>query len=348
MVPDFKTMTISECYIFANDNGITLAVTEQHDDYVPKGSVISQSVKAEETINRGSEIELIVSKGKLITVPSFKGYSKDEAVSFAGSLGIPVTAAEKYSGSRAGAFLSQSIEAGTIYEEGDHLELYYSLGNRIALASFVGQTQDEIQNWANELNKQGARITIKVETTQSSSPKGVIIYQDIANTLIKVKTTINVTVSSGKIIYVPDFVDNSSAAGRGYDTAVTREEAIAMCEEAGLVPVFVSESSAGRLDGEVWHQSIAAGTEISEGSTITLKFTPSKTYEVIDFTDKTKAEVINAGYGAKFTIKFEEYEEYVAGKAGLVCDQSEPESKTLAAGAEIILYLGPQPTASPT
>ena len=217
-VPDFKTMALSECFVFANDNGIDLIVEERYDDYVPKGSIISQSVKAEEKVKVGESITLVVSKGKKITVPDFSSYSKERAQSVAAELGIPVSINERYSSRSEGNFISQSIDAGTIYEEGDFLELCYSLGNKIVLGSYVGQTRDAIEAWANELNKYDARINIKVTYTQNNAPAGTIIYQDIANKTIGRGTTIRITVSKGNLVYVPDFV---AQAGLGYGDVVT-------------------------------------------------------------------------------------------------------------------------------
>jgi len=341
-VPDFKTMSVSECYIFAKENGITLFVAEQYDDYVPKGTVISQSVKATEKVSKGSEIKIIVSKGKMITVPDFSRYTKDEAASVAASLGIPAAVIEKYSGKKAGAFISQSLEADSVYREGDYLELYYSLGNTVAVSSYVGQTRDSIESWAAALNAQGAGITIKVTTTVSNSPKGVIIHQDPANKTVSVKSTIKITVSTGKIVYVPDFVDGTAGPNRGYDTAVTREEAIEMCESLGLIPVFVKESSPGRLPDEVWYQSLPAGSETSAGASVTLKYTPGAVFSVPDFTGMTKAEIISAGYGAKFTVIYAEYGSYVAGQEGRVIEQSVLPGRMAAAGSKVTVCLGPE------
>lgn len=340
-IPDFKTMSIAESYIFANDNGLTLTVTEQYDDYVPDGTVISQSVKATNKVSKGSEIKLVVSKGKKILVPDFSEYTKDEASAVATSLTIPATAIEKYSSKKTGAFISQNIDAGSVYEAGQHLELYYSLGNQVSLTSYVGQMLDVMQTWANGLNQQGAKITIKVSTTESSSAKGTIIFQDTANKMIGVKTIINVTVSSGKIIYVPDFVDNSSGPNRGYDTAVTREEAIKMCETAGIVPVFVKASCSGRLPDEVWDQSIAAGSEVSEGTVVTLKYVDSTKCTVDNFIGKTKAEIASGAYGTKFTITYQPDGDSGDVDHGKVVKQSVAPNTTAAAGSAIILYFGP-------
>ena len=337
-VPDFKTMTLSECYVFANDNGLVLTVEQKYDDYVPEGSIISQSVKAKEKVPAGTEIKLVASKGKMIEIPDFSDYTKEMATSIATELGIPVTIIEKYSGSSAGAFISQSISAGTVYEKGDYLELYYSLGNKIVVPSFVGQTRDAIENWALELNEQGARIVIEATTTNSSSPAGTIIYQTPANTSIGVRKTICITVSKGKVVYVPDFTTGASS---GYDVAITREQAIAMCEELKLVPVFVEKDGNSALPGAIWKQSISAGTETPEGTKITLTYAKSKSIKMFDFYGKTQQEALALG-NKTFKIVFAVSENYVGteGEDDIVA-QSIVKNTITAYGTTITLYTNP-------
>ena len=165
VVPNFKEMPIGECYIFANENGLVLEVEEEYDDFVPAGSIISQSIKPEEKVKKGTEITLVVSKGKMITVPDFTGYSKERATALAGELGIPVTIKERYSSAPPNTFISQSIKAGTEYKQGDILELTYSIDNKIVLPSFVGQTRDAIEVWAKELNDQGDRKSTRLNSS---------------------------------------------------------------------------------------------------------------------------------------------------------------------------------------
>ena len=338
-IPNFKEMAIAESYAFANENGLVLIVEEQYDDYVPVGSVISQSIKAEETVNKGTEITLVVSKGKMIIIPNFAGYSKDRATAVAGELGIPVTIKERYSSAPSDAFISQSIKAGTEYKEGDILELVYSIDNKVVLASFVGETRDAIETWAKELNDQGASISIKATNTKSNSPKGTILYQDKTNTVIGIKATINITVSQGKVVYVPDFV---APAGSGYDVAITRDKALALCEELNIVPIFEEVSKADRLPGEIWSQSIEAGKEITEGSTIVLKYVPANVKVTVpDFKGMTKAEVLAGKHNKTFDIRFADGTEYIEGYEGKVCEQSIRANTKTAAGSVITLTIGP-------
>ncbi|HHY83759.1 MAG TPA: PASTA domain-containing protein [Clostridiales bacterium] len=344
-IPNFKIMSIAECYSFAEENGLVLTIEEEYDDFAPKGSIISQSVKAEEKVPVGTEIILVVSKGKMIAVPDFSKYPKDMAAAVAGELGIPITISERYSSLPAGSFISQSIKAGTIYESGQMVELSYSIDNRITLPSFVGQTKDAIEMWAKELNSKGASIKIKSTNTSSNTAPGTILTQDKSNTLIAINATINITVSSGKIVYVPDFV---APAGSGYDVAITREEAIAMCEALNIVPIFVAESKAGRLPGEVWSQSISAGKEINEGSTITLKYNPANVQVTVpDFTNMTKEEILANNYHKSFDIKFVVGAEYQEGMDDKVYEQSLQTGTKVAAGTVITLTIGPKQVAAP-
>jgi beta-lactam-binding protein with PASTA domain len=157
--------------------------------------------------------------------------------------------------------------------------------------SFVGQARDAIESWALDLNTKGARISISATETNSNSAAGLIIYQDPANETVGVKKTINISVSKGKVVYVPDF---TTGACDFYDVAFTREQAIAKCEELKLVPVFKPESKSGVLPGAIWYQDTTPGKEVPEGTKIVLKYSPApeKLLTVPDFTGKEKATII--------------------------------------------------------
>lgn len=325
-VPDFRTMTLGASYAFANEKGIVLDVEETYDDYVPKGSIISQSEKAESKVSKGSEIKLVVSKGKKINIPDFSKYSKEMAATIASQQGITVIQTEWYSGAKAGSFLSQSIKAGTVYEDGDVLELKYSLNNKISVPSF--ETQAEIELWADELNQQGGRITINVQQVMSNSPQGTITYQDKVNVLIAPGDTVTITVSSGMLLHAPDFV----GLGKSYSDAVTRETAIEMCEALHIIPAFVEEYNSHYLPGEVWYQSVLAGTEISEGAVVTLKYNPNNQWtDVPDFIGDSEDDVKDSGANKKLKIVIE--------GSGMVKSQSITENTRVAYGTKVVLTL---------
>ncbi len=338
-VPNFKEKTVAQSYTFANENGLTLQVAEAFDDYAPNGQIIAQSIKANDQVDKGAEITITVSKGRKIVLPDFAAYTKARAAALANELGITVATADKYSGQAAGAFLAQSLEAGSVYASGDVLELTYSLGNQVVVSSFVGQPMSALANWAKGLNDQGAAITLSATYTQSNAAKDTILYQSKANTTISTTVTIYITVSRGKALFVPDFV---APEGASYDTAMTRDKALAICASLNIVPVFVAESKAGRLPGEIWYQSVAAGKEIYEGSTVTLKYVPANvTLSVPDFTGLTRQTVLDGGWPSQLTITYVTADTPRPDKAGLVASQSLAAGTTVAAGTAITLTVYP-------
>ncbi len=330
-LPDFMIMTVAEAQKFAEDNGIILELEEVFDDMIPKEQIISQDIDAEQVVKVGDTVILKVSKGAEILMPNFASYDVDMAGNIASQNGIMVMIKEKYSSTSAGRLISQSASAGSLYDGEEIVTLTYSLGNTVLIPSFVGQGIDALSNWVEEYNAQGTSIKISKTYTTSQDMPGTIITQDKADTNSGISTTINVIISEGDIVYVPDLVANK---GVGYDQAITREKAMQMCNEVGLVAVFVAENASDRLEGEVWSQSISAGKEVQQGTTITLKYKPvTSTVKVPKFVGMTKAEIEAAGYDKSFNISYEG-----DGTADAIVEsQSVTAGTTVAPGTEIIL-----------
>lgn len=330
-LPDFMIMTVDEAQKFAEDNGIILELEEVFDDMIPKEQIVSQDIAAEEVVKVGDTIILKVSKGAEILMPNFSSYDTDMAGNIASQNGIIIMIKEKYSSTSAGKLISQSASAGSLYDGEEIVTLTYSLGNTVLIPSFVGQGIDALSNWVDEYNAQGTSIKISKTYTTSQDTPGTIITQDKADTNSGISTTINVIISEGDVVYVPDLVANK---GVGYDQAITREKAMQLCNEVGLVAVFVAEEASDRLEGEVWSQSVAAGKEVQQGTTITLKYKPvTSTVKVPNFVGMTKAEIEAAGYNKSFNISYEG-----DGTADAVVEsQSVTTGTTVAPGTEIIL-----------
>ena len=343
-LPNFRDMTLADSQMFAQKNAIELYVTEQYDDYAPAGTILSQSVDTRQKVKAGEKITLVVSKGKKIVVPDFSGMSREEAQSTASEAGIPITVTHMYSKTAEGEFLSQNLPAGSEYAAGKVVVLSYSLGSKIVIGSHVGQSQAAVAAWAKELSAKGATITLKVTATHSNAPKGQVIHQEPINTTVSYRSTIRITVSQGQMVFVPDFV---APEGSGYDKVITRDEALVLCEESGLVPVFVAKATKDRLPGEVYAQSIKAGREVLSGSSITLTYQPAdKQTTVPDFTGLTIAQVEELGHHLLLSITFTTSEEYVDGFAAKVIAQSVAPETSVANGSTIVLTIGANPPAA--
>lgn len=338
-IPDFKTMGVSETVIFAQENGLNIKIEERYDEYIPQNSIISQSLKKDDIAYKGDNLTIIVSLGTKKLMISFKAFSQSEAASKASQLGVSYTISERYSSSSEGRLVWQSVDEGTEITDDMHLELRFSLGSKIFIGNYVGMKKSTIEKWLVDENALGARAKVNFTYTQNAAAPGTILQQSIADTYIYRDKTINVIVSSGAIIYTPDFV---APAGSTYDDAITREKATSLADGMDIILVFVSETNVSRLAGEVWYQSIAAGKEISAGTTITLKYNPiGATLEIPDFTGKTQAEVEVMSEYLKLDVTFEEGN-YDINYAGKVYSQSLAQHTTVAQGTAITLYKSPE------
>ncbi len=271
-LPNFLTLSLEEAEKFGTDNNIIIKIEEEFSDTIAKGQIISQNIKAEQTIREGDTVTLTVSNGKEIRVPNFAALTKEEGSFEATQLGITITSTEKYMlGYSKGTLISQSMAIGSLYESGDYVELVYSLGDTLIMNSMIGQSESAIRDWLLPLNENGAALTINITYTESDKSAGTILSHDHINETIQINDRINFIVSSGKVIYAPDLVADEGAS---YPNIITREQAIATCTALNIVPVFKEQSAPNRDPGEVWQQGVAPGTRMSEGDTIELYVMP--------------------------------------------------------------------------
>ena len=290
-LPEFKTMSVAEVVAFAQEKGLVLSVNETYDDYIPRGSIITQSQPKDAKVYPGDQISITVSLGKKKVMPSLKGMTKEEVMSKAGELGLRVNLKERYSSSSLGRMIYQSIDTDTILTDDMSLDVTFSLGPKIAVGNYVGQHKHALEQWLETENQKGARLKISTTYTQNASASGTILQQDMKDTYTTRDKTIHIVVSSGNNIFVPDFVDE---LGTDYTTAITREKANAM-NGGKLVLVFEEAANSSYLPGEIWYQSVAAGKELKEGGTVVLKYTPvGSAIAVPDFSGRTDADIRSA------------------------------------------------------
>ncbi len=340
-LPNFLTMSLDEAKTFAEENEIILDIVEVFSDTIAKGNIISQSIKAEEVVRTGDSVILNVSKGEEIIVPNFFAMTKDEAALEASRLGITTLVSEKYVMNYDEGKLSyQSMRAGTLYEDGDIVELVYSKGYKIVVQSFVGSSEPSVREWVTPLNEEGASIKINTTYTSSDSAPGTILAQDKIDYTMRIDDTLNIVVSSGKVIFMPDLVTPASSA---YGDIMTREKVTDICKTLNIVPVFVEQSNSSKQPGEVWQQSIASGSEVKEGSTVTLLYNPVTSNILVpdfkaDVSIDTKAEVMaNIDINKKFIITFTDVPTTTPADDGKIKSQSLAAGSSVAFGTAITL-----------
>ncbi len=332
-LPNFLTMSVAEAEAFALEKELTLVKEEEFSDTISEGNVIRQDIKAGENVYAGDVITLTVSLGKEIRVPNFYLLSRELAAATASSLGIQTLIEETYATAEKDVLITQSIAAGTLYQEGDIVVLRYSKGNTFRVSSFVGQNELDVYAWRDALNADGAKIQVTVTYTENSASYGTILVQSHENAEIGLEDHIYFVASKGSPVIMPSFVQ---PAGKGYGEIITKEIVLAQCEALGLVAYFEEGSASGRLPGEVWSQSIAAGTQVLQGQSVVIKVTPSTgaMVSVPDFSSKTLAEVTAEANYSKFAITYQDENGALLSESQVAATDT-VKSQSVAAGSSV-------------
>ena len=90
-MPDIVGKTQDEAQQALDELKLTTNWTEQFDDKIPQGQVISASAKSGDALHWGDEVDVVVSKGpETVTLPNYVGQKASEAKSALEKLGFSV------------------------------------------------------------------------------------------------------------------------------------------------------------------------------------------------------------------------------------------------------------------
>ena len=201
-VPNLSGMTEAEARAeIAKSNGFFEVgnVTEQYDDSVAQGKLVSQNPGMGSKANKGTKIDLVFSKGKKpaakVKVPDLSNKTLDEANKALTSVGLtPVNGAAVESDAvENGRVVSQDTAAGTEVNEGDSVTFHLSSGAGQADAG--DHSGESSTNARAELEEAGFDVEV-VQRYSTSVSKGVVISQSPTGTQTK-GNTITLYVSMG-------------------------------------------------------------------------------------------------------------------------------------------------------
>ena len=265
-VPNVVGMTKDDAERVIKDAGFAVGTeTEEASETVVAGAVISQSVKAKSEAKAGSSTGITVSKGsdkpaKRVSVPSLIGMTQTQAEDVLASLKLVSKAEDPvYSeDAKPGTIFKQSVAAGTEVEEGSTVSFTAALGKDFAIVPrVIGLDRDGAFD---ALKKASFNVDI-IEAYSGNVAAGKVMYQNPSEGVQCVSgTKVTITLSKGAApapteqVAVPNVV------------TLTLEQAQGVLESAGLACKF-----AGEEEGMVVEQSIAAGTKVDRGSTVTVK-----------------------------------------------------------------------------
>ncbi len=213
-VPNFAGKTKGDVETWAKANSIEMTYTDQANESIAIGSIISQSIEAGQKVAKKDKMGVFVSAGKGVTVPDFSGISPSQAAESASGLTVTV----KYQLSETigyGTLLSQSIEAGKQLSEKDNknITLIYSQGAPY-LKDLRGKNASEIPKYFfEEFQSRGADITYETYWVDSDQPKGTIAEMSEYETTIPLSYHVYIGISNGsKFVGIPPQQQNPPAS----------------------------------------------------------------------------------------------------------------------------------------
>lgn len=189
-VPNFAEMNLDSVKKTLKNLGLELGnVDEEYSDSVPRGEVISQSPNANESVDKGSKVNVTISKGKeikseTINIPDVSGKSVEEAKSILSNAGVgvnPVKGEAAKSEGEAGKVYSQSQSGSLTIKQGEKVTITINYhGDYVKPEKSVpGVTGKSVDEAKSELTNAGFKVNaVKGEAAKSADQAGKVYSQD--------------------------------------------------------------------------------------------------------------------------------------------------------------------------
>ncbi len=165
-------------------------------DTVEEGQIVSQNPEADETVEKNTTIEVIISSGKgSVDIPNVVGQSEADAVSALTAEGFVSNKTYSYSSTVASGYvISQSPEGDSQGKKGDTITIEISQGPETVTVPDVTTTYKS-EEQARELLTD---FNVSTNSQYSDMPAGIVIGQSLdAGTQAEKGASITITVSLG-------------------------------------------------------------------------------------------------------------------------------------------------------
>ncbi|WP_286205404.1 Stk1 family PASTA domain-containing Ser/Thr kinase [Corynebacterium afermentans] len=259
-VPELVDMPRNDAVRELEHLGFEVSVTEEPSPEIKRGNVISTNPAAGSELKRGTQITLTVSTGKEMTdVPDVTNLTAEEAIEELKKAGLelnPNVRRESCDSIEEGVITSQQPAGGTQIAKGSRIAITVSSGpEMVQVPSLVGLNVEQATATLSSL-----QLRSTVTSVDSIKPEGQVLAVAGENTDVESGTTIELRVSNGMLMTMPDITRQSP------------EEAEKALHDAGWNGRFVSGPTVptGALvdDGLIGHQEVPAGETIRKDQAI--------------------------------------------------------------------------------
>jgi len=203
----------------------------------------------------------LTSGPKFVTVPDVTGISTAQASSRLSAAGLNPVLDDPVANStvKAGNVLSTLPVKGTKIKKGQTVHIIWSSGpNFVQVPSVTGKTEAAARA---TITQAGLKVGSVTHQNSETVKSGLVISQNPSGGFLQSGQKVDLVISSGKPqVPVPSVV------------GLTQQDAEAAIRQANLVPQVVQEdiSTCPQTPGSVCRQDPQQGTQVTEGSTVTI------------------------------------------------------------------------------
>jgi len=174
-VPQVTNMTLHAAERRLAAEGLKVGtVTRKNSDRVEQSRVMEQDPQPKETVDKGSEVDLVISAGSaMVTVPDVLGESERDATAQLTDLGLNVDPQSRESDEPQDTVVDTDPRPATSVQAGSTVTIYVSTGPA-SVPNVVGMTQEKATS---TLQDAGFDVAVEKDTT-TPSQKGIVLQQD--------------------------------------------------------------------------------------------------------------------------------------------------------------------------
>lgn len=207
-VPDLINQNYEDGNLELKKLDFNVELVSKYNDEIPYGIIYNQNPVGKESLDKYSTVTVFVSLGKqekLITVPSVKNFSVQEAIAKIENSGLVVgnTSYIESDAVNEGFVISQTVAGGETVKEGYVIDLAISKGKKkpkdkeISITDILSEQQEKGILTVILKTKEDRIVILEEEVTHASFPKNVII---------PVENTISVEVYLDGILKLDDLI----------------------------------------------------------------------------------------------------------------------------------------------
>jgi len=193
-VPDVQGLSQKDATKKLDGLGLEVQPEQAFSNDVPKGLVAGTDPAAGISIQGGSTVKLLISKGSnKVTVPSLIGQKQDSAVTQIETAGLTANIQQQNNTAPAGQVLAQTPTAGQMLKPGGQVTIFVSTGT-LQVPNVVGLTKSAA---VNTLKKAGFKPVVSTDPAAPAEQAGLITSEfPVAGSTASRGSTVQITVGA--------------------------------------------------------------------------------------------------------------------------------------------------------